>query len=297
MADSRGFVGATTATFCVGTSAAVAPLLHNYPVYGGQALRYAVGAAVLLAIMKVRGLRHLPLQVRDVVLIVCLAATGSAAFNVFLVEGTRYADPAMVATIVAAVPILLALIGPLMHRQPPQLRLVVAAVIVTAGAGLVAGLGHASWQGVLLSIGALACEAAFSLLAVPLLPRLGAVRVSAYSALAAVPLLAVAGLLFQQGEVVRVPTGAETAALLYLAVVVTALAFFCWYSALPKLGADRAGLFSGFIPMGALVSSIVLGTGDPGWFEVAGITVVIVGLLVGMRPAQKVRANADSGVG
>ncbi len=169
-----------------------------------------------------------------------------------------------------------------MQRQSPRTRLVVAAVVVTAGAAVSAGLGHTSLLGVALAVGALLCEAAFSLLAIPLLPRLGAVRVSAYSAVASVPLLLVAGLLVQGSASLRVPTAGESVALLYMATVVTAFAFFCWYSSLPQLGPEKAGLFSGFIPIGALASSVLLGTGRPGLVEVLGIAVVVAGLLVGM---------------
>lgn len=287
--ESTGIVAAATATFCVGTSAAIAPLLHQYPVYGGQALRYAGGAIALLVIMGAARLPHLRLSLREVLLIVALSGTGLAAFNVFVVEATRHADPAMVGTIVAAVPVLLALSTPLMQRQPPRARLVFAAVIVTAGAVLLAGLGRTSALGLGLAVGALVCEAAFSLLAVPLLPRLGAVRVSAYSAVAAVPLLLVTGLLVQGEASLRVPTVVEAGALLYLATVVTAFAFFCWYSSLPKLGAEKAGLFSGFIPVGALASSMLLGTGHPGLAEIGGIAVVVAGLLAGMWPTRQAR--------
>lgn len=90
--------------FCVGTLNAVSPALHEYPVYGGQAMRHAGGALLLLAIARARGLRAVRLSRREVGLVVLLAVTGLAAFNVFIIESTRYADPATVGTIVATVP-------------------------------------------------------------------------------------------------------------------------------------------------------------------------------------------------
>jgi drug/metabolite transporter (DMT)-like permease len=268
--------------FCVGTLTGVSPALHRYPVYGGQALRYAVGAVLLLLAARAAGLRHLRLSGREALLVLALAATGLAAFNIFIVEATRYADPAMVATIVATVPIILALIGPLQQRRQPTARIVLGAMFVVCGAALATGFGGGGPLGWLLALGALAGEVGFSLLAVPLLPRLGAIRVSAYSTLTAVPLLLAAGLAVDGRSVVRVPTWTETAAG-YLAIVVTAFAFFCWYDALPRLGAERAGLFSGFLPIGAAASSMVLGTGRPEPGELAGIAVVIAGLAVGFR--------------
>jgi drug/metabolite transporter (DMT)-like permease len=274
--------------FCVGTLTGVSPELHRYPVYGGQALRYMAGAALLLLAARAAGLRRIRLSARETLLVIALAATGLAAFNVFIVEATRYIAPATVATIVATVPIILALIGPLQAGRRPAARTVLGAAIVACGAALATGLSGGSPIGWLLALGALACEVAFSLLAVPLLPRLGAIRVSAYSTLTAVPLLLVAGLIVDGRGVLRVPTGTETAALAYLAVVVTAIAFFCWYDALPRLGAERAGLFSGFLPIGAAVSSLALGTGRVVPGELAGIAVVLTGLAVGfLAPAPR----------
>ncbi|GII66591.1 hypothetical protein Skr01_66760 [Sphaerisporangium krabiense] len=281
---ARGAVAAASAMFLVGTLTAVSPALHRYPVYGGQALRYAAGGLVLLLVMRARGMPHLRLDRRELALVALLAVTGLGAFNVFILEATRYADPATVGTIVATVPIVLAVAGPLMERRRPTPAIVVAALVVAGGAALATGLGGGTPLGLLLALGALACEVAFSLLAVPLLPRLGAVRVSAYATLAAVPLLAVTGLAADGRDALRVPTLPEAAALAYLAVVVTAVAFFCWYDALPRLGTERAGLFSGFLPIGAIVCGLVLGTGHPAPADLLGAALVIAGLLLGLRP-------------
>ncbi|WP_248965965.1 DMT family transporter [Sphaerisporangium perillae] len=281
---SRGAAGAATAMFCVGTLTAVSPALHAYPIYGGQALRYAAGGLLLLGVMRARGLAHLRPTRRELALIVALAVVGLAAFNVFIIESTRYADPATVGTVVATVPIALALAAPLMERRRPTPHIVVAAAVVACGAAVATGLGGGSPLGLLLALGALACEVGFSLLAVPLLPRLGAVRVSAYATVAAVPLLLATGLAVDGRAALRPSTASEAAALAYLAVVVTAFAFFCWYDALPRLGAERAGLFSGFLPIGAIISSVILGTGHPSVADLLGAALVIGGLLLGLRP-------------
>ncbi|GAA1518558.1 DMT family transporter [Sphaerisporangium rubeum] len=279
---ARGALGAGTAMFLMGTLPSVSLVLHEYPVYGGQAMRYAGAAVLLLAFMRARGLAHLRLDARELGLLAALAATGLAAFNVFVIESTRHATPATAGTVVATVPVVLALLGPLLARRRPSPRIVVAAVLVAAGAAVVSGLGGGSLLGVLLAAGALACEVGFSLLAVPLLPRLGAIRVSAYTTAMAVPILLVAGLVADGPGVLRVPGTAETFALVYQAVVVTAFAFFCWYDALPRLGPERAGLFSGFLPVGTILCGVVLGLGGPTAADVAGTALVVAGLTAGL---------------
>jgi drug/metabolite transporter (DMT)-like permease len=159
-----------------------------------------------------------------------------------------------------------------------------AAVIVVVGATVASGLGGGSLTGLGYAVGALACEACFSLLAIPLLPKLGPVRVSAYTQVIAVPLLLIVGVIVDGNAMLRMPTGAEATALLYLATVVSAGAFLLWYGALPRLGADRAGLFAGMVPVGAIVTTVLLGLGTPTATELGGAALVIAGLAIGLTP-------------
>jgi drug/metabolite transporter (DMT)-like permease len=283
----RGVVQAASAMTLVGTLTAVSAAIARYPVYGGQAVRYAVAAVILLVVVRLgersAGPRTRPrLTLREWCLVTALAATGLVGFNICVVEGTRHATPAMIGTVVGAVPVLLAIVAPLMERRRPAPRLVVAAVIVTLGSAAANGLGGGSLPGLLLSLGALVGEMAFSLLAVPLLPRLGPVRVSAYSAAAATPMLLGIGLTVDGTAVVRIPSVGEIAGFAYLAVIVTVGAFVLWYDALGRIGADRAGLFAGLIPVSAAVTTMVLGLGTPSAAELTGALLVGCGVAAGL---------------
>jgi drug/metabolite transporter (DMT)-like permease len=289
----RGSVGAAAAMFLVGTLAAGSAVINHYPLYGGQVLRYALSAAILFAVAKARGLGPVRLAPRQVLLLLSLAATGLVLFNVCVIQATRNASPTLVGTTVGTVPVVLALVGPLLARSRPSWRVLAAATVVVAGATVTSGLGSGSLAGLAYSVGALACEACFSLLALPLLPTLGPVRVSAYSQALAVPVLLAVGLAADGGGLLRMPTAAEAAALLYLALVVSAGAFILWYDALPRLGADRAGLFAGLVPVGAIATTVLLGLGAPTATELGGAALVIAGLLVGLTSGRP-RARATT---
>jgi drug/metabolite transporter (DMT)-like permease len=295
----RGSIGAATAMFAVGSLAASSSVINRYPLYGGQVLRYALSAAILFAVARARGLGLVRLAPRQALLLLSLAATGLVLFNVCVIQATRYASPTLVGTTVGAVPVVLALLGPLLARSRPSGRVLLAATVVVAGATVTTGLGSGSLTGVLYAVGALACEACFSLLALPLLPTLGPVRVSAYTQAVAVPVLLVVGLATEGTGLLRTPTAAEAAALLYLATVVSAGAFLLWYDALPRLGADRAGLFAGLVPVGAIATTVLLGLDTPTATELAGAALVIAGLLVGMAPSRPrtPAATAPAGAG
>ena len=137
-------LAACGAMAAVGSSFAVLDGLRGYPAAGGQALRYAAGAALLAALARGRIGRPSP---RELVRLALLAATGLVAFNVLVLAAEGSMDPGSVGVIVATVPVLLALAGPLQAGQRPQARLVAAGAIVAAGAATVQGLGGAITPG------------------------------------------------------------------------------------------------------------------------------------------------------
>jgi drug/metabolite transporter (DMT)-like permease len=290
----RGSVGAASAMFVVGTLAAVSSVINHYPLYGGQAVRYAMAAVILFAAARAKGLGLVRLTPRETLLLLSLAATGLVLFNVCVIQATRHASPTLVGTTVGTVPVVLALVAPLLARARPSGRVLAAAAAVVAGATITTGLGSGNLTGLLYAVGALACEACFSLLAIPLLPRLGPIRVSAYTQAAAIPLLLIVAVIADGGGILRTPSAAEAAALLYLGTVVSAGAFFLWYDALPRLGADRAGLFAGMVPIGAIVTTFLLGLGAPTVTELGGAALVIAGLTVGLVPGRPRRRPITS---
>jgi drug/metabolite transporter (DMT)-like permease len=285
-----GIVGAASAMFLVGTLAGVSGLIGGYPIYGGQAVRYLVAAVILLVITRVLGLRFVRPNRREALCLGGLTLLGLVVFNVCVVESTNASGPALVGTVLGTVPLALALAG---GRPAP--RLLIGACVVVAGATLATGLGSGDLTSLLWALGALVGEVSFSLLAIPLLPRLGPIRVSAYSTTLAVPMLAAIGFADEGTGMLRVPTVPEALGFAYLAVVVTVGAFFLWYSSLPKLGPGRAGLFAGLIPVAAIVTGLVLGVATPSAYDLLGAGLVIAGILLGLTaersPAPAVAPN------
>jgi drug/metabolite transporter (DMT)-like permease len=279
----NGILGAASAMFLVGTLAGVSGLVGAYPIYGGQAVRYLVAAVILLLITRVLGLRFVRLTLRESLCLGGLTLLGLVLFNVCVIESTRASGPALVGTVLGTVPLWLALAG---GRPAP--RLLMGASVVVAGATLATGLGSGNLTSLLWALGALVGEVAFSLLAIPLLPKLGAIRVSAYSTALAVPMLVAVGLVYEGAAMFRAPTMAEALGFAYLAVVITVMAFFLWYTALPKLGPGLAGLFAGLIPVGAILTGVVLGVATPTVYDLLGAGLVIAGIVVGLTSGRGV---------
>jgi drug/metabolite transporter (DMT)-like permease len=76
-------------------------------------------------------------------------------------------------------------------------------------------------------------------------------------------------------------------AMAHLALVVTALAFVLWYSAVGRIGSARAGLLTGVAPVAAAAVGVLLGSALPGPGVWAGIALVATGLVVGVRSARR----------
>lgn len=96
--------------------------------------------------------------------------------------------------------------------------------------------------------------------------------------------LAVSGLLFER-DALRWPTAVEAGALAHMAVFVTVVAFVAWYTALDRLGADRAGLLVGTVAVTALATSALVGTATVTPVTVSGCALVAGGVAVGVRYA------------
>lgn len=251
-AERIGAVSAAGAIAAVGASIAVSDLLTEYPTVAGQALRYLVGAAVLTVIAWGR----VPLPTaRELGRLSAVAATGLVGFNLCLIAALRHAEPGAIGVVVGATPLALAVLGPLMEGSRPAPRTLLAAVVVVAGVVVVQGGGESSALGLLLAGGALAGEVCFSLLAVPLLPRLGPRGVSVWAAALAGVGLAVSAALTSGFPA---PSASQWLAIGYLAVIVTAVAFLAWYGGVARLGVARAGLFAGLFPVAAVLADAAL---------------------------------------
>ncbi|WP_438872216.1 DMT family transporter [Paractinoplanes rishiriensis] len=278
----------------VGGSVAVSGALADAPMFTVQAARYAVACLLLVLFVRLTGRRLVRPRGTDWLWLVGVVLTGMLLFNVALVLGSRHAEPAVLGVAVACVPVLLAVAGPLLEGHGPAPRLVAAAVVVTGGAALVQGFGRADLTGLLWAVVTFACEAGFTLLAVPVLGRHGAFGVSVHACWLAAVVFAVTGLVWEGPGALGRLGADDVLAGAYLAVAVTAVAFVLWYSCVERIGSARAGLLTGVAPIAAAVAGVALGGPVPGVMVWLGVAVVAAGLALGFRAAPSGRAPASS---
>jgi len=295
---------AAGAVLLVGGSVAASSLLGGYPVLGGQGIRYLVAGLLLVSWARLRG-QPLPHPAgREWAWLAGLAVIGLAGCSVLLIEATRVAGPADVGVVIGAAPLVIVIAAAVAAGRRPTRRVLLAAAVVAAGsaaAQLGGATGHTwSGTGLLLSAGALAGAAGTSLLAAPVLPRLGALAVTIYACgLAGVLLLAAAVVARSAGgpPVLRMPTATQLAALTYLAVAITAVVCIAWYAAMKRLGVGRTGLFNGLVPVASLAAVALVGTGTITPLQLLAALTVLAGVLLGLGRTPQIPVSTANRAG
>ena len=268
---------------CVGGSVAVSGVLAGAPFYFAEAIRYALACVLLVVIARLTGRPLLAPRGAETLWLCAVAITGLVIFNIALVQGSRHAEPAVLGVAVASVPALLAIVGPLIDSSRPRARAVAAALMVTCGAVLVQGLGRSDAIGVGYAVVVFACEAGFTLLAMPVLRRHGPWSVSVHATWMAALIYAGLGLARERPAAVANLGARDWLAVGYLALMVTAVAFVLWWTSVGRLGPGRAGLLTGIAPVAAAITGVLLGGPAPRPLVWAGLAVVAIGLTVGLR--------------
>lgn len=285
------FAGALAMVF-VGGSVAVSGVLSGSPLFTAQALRYAAACLLLLAAARVTRQRLVLPRGTEWVWLLGVAVTGLVVFNLALVEGSQHAEPAVLGVAVACVPLILAVVAPLMDRDRPSPVVLLAALVVTCGAALVVGVGRSDLAGLAWAVVVLGCEAGFTLLAVPVLGRHGPWGVSVHTTWLAAVAFAGIGLILEGPSATARLTGEDLLAVAYLAVAVTAVAFVLWYSSVRRLGAALTGLLTGVAPVAAAAAGVALGGPAPRPLVWLGVAVVASGLALGLPASRRPRPRA-----
>jgi hypothetical protein len=66
-------------------------------------------------------------------------------------------------------------------------------------------------------------------------------------------------------------------------VVLTVVAFLCWYAGLGRLGVERAGVFAGLVPVASLAGAAALDRAVPTPAQLAGTVAVALALVSALR--------------
>ncbi|MEU5400922.1 DMT family transporter [Streptomyces sp. NPDC005963] len=279
----RGVLLVSFAYCLVGASFTANSVLGEYPYAGGQAVRYALAFLLLLPLLggraalgPVAALR--PAQWGRIAL---LAGVGMVGFNLAILAAERTAEPAVPGVFVGCAPVVVAVLVPLVDGRRPTRPVLWGALLVAVGALTVQGWGRTDTAGIVWSVAALIGEVGFAVLAAPVLRPLGPRLLTACVCAVAAVESTIIGLVLDGSGFVRMPDGAEAAALLWQAAVVTVIGFVTWYMGIQRIGTERATLFTGVIPVTAALTAPLVGAGTFGPAQAAGGVLVGLGAVFG----------------
>lgn len=280
------------AVFWSGVFPAVNILVRSMGVFTSVFVRFALAAAILLAVMAWRDGRLRRLSPREFVVVSALGLFGIAAYNSLFTWGLALVEASRAALIVPTNPAFTALFAALFLRE----RFGAA-----RAAGIALSLAGALWvlsRGDLRALAALEFGlgewilvlcifmwSAFTLLGRLAMSTLTPMAFTAYvSALGALPLAVPAWLepggLGDMGNV----TAQGWAALAYLVVFGTLLPFLWYNEGVKALGAARAAQFINLVPPLAVAESILI-LGEPlDPSLLVGGVLVVAGLYLTNRP-------------
>jgi len=219
---------------------------------------------------------------------------GAAAALLFVnqlcfVSSVHLTNASTVALMLGATPIFAGIIASLVGIEQLRAGFWIAALLALAGVGCVAGGGPSGdVVGDTLAVGTAATWAAYSVAIVPLMRRYSPLRISTLVfAVAWLPLalVSIPDLLAQGYSTV---SWTLAVSFVYAVVGPLFLTNILWFTAISRVGASRATLFTTIQPLFAVLFAVVLLSEHLNGWEIAGGAAIGVGIVVerlcGQRP-------------
>ncbi len=280
------------------------PLALVFPVLLLAWLRFGIGGVAMLHWLR-KPPNEPPLTHRLKLLVFLESFLGNFLFTVFMITGVKLTTAVSASVIMAAIPAAVALLSWLFLRERTAPRVWVGVACAVTGIGLLslsrtpsgggspgpAG-GDASdwaWLGDLMLIGAVLCEASYSVIGKALTGVLGPRRISALINLWGFALSTPFGL-WLAWDFDFAAVGAGTWLLLvFYALAACMWSVWLWMTGLRSVPAAQAGVFTVMLPISAAAVG-VLALGEPlGGQQLVALGLGLVGLLLATVPSRAAR--------
>ena len=289
------------AMLIVGTSVVASKVVvDTMPIYTASALRFLLAVGILLALVRRAG-GIPPLSPRLHLIVAAQALAGLVLFNALLLLGLDRTTAVASGIITSSTPAVIALMSvALGDRLRPAgwigVTLAVLGIVIVNLFGTAdASSATQPLLGALLVFLAVVGEALYTVLGKIAAPALRpvpmATLVTLYGFLLFLPLAATDIADFAPG---RIPARGWLA-LLYLAAIVTVVAFALWFQGLQHVPASTAGAFTGMIPVGTILATAIFLDEPVTWLHLVGVGTVMLGIALVTRGIRPVRHATPPG--
>jgi drug/metabolite transporter (DMT)-like permease len=273
----------------VGSTVVVSKLIgQDVEPFLATTLRHALALPVFLLMMRASGARFARVSLRDALLLLVQAAAGSVGYSVLLIQGVSLASASDASIITGTLPAVAALFAVALLGERPGVRMALSIALATAGVMAVTltpqASSHASarLQGMLLVLGAIACEAVFILANKRLSRPVPALALSTLMCAGGL-LLSAAPAWFAAQASPSILGAAAWLGVAYYAWVPTVGGFLLWYAGSARTSGAGASLATVWLPVSALLlSALFLGEAIHAW-QWVGLACVVLAIQIGSR--------------
>ena len=250
----------------------------GYPLYGAVIRALPAGILLLLvARARPRGAWWWKAAV--------LGTLNVGLFFVLLYLTAQLLPSSLASTVMAVSPVALMLLAWPLLGERPRLRAIVGALAGIAGVSLMllTSAGAVNPLGVLASVAAMSSSAVGFVLTKRWAPTTNVVALTSWQLIAGGLIVLPVAVLLEGAPPLL--TGPELAGFAYVSVIATAVAFTAWFAGLRHLRASSVGLIGLLNPVSGVLLGVVAGGEVLGGRQVAGLALVVAGMLIGQRGA------------
>lgn len=268
------------------------------------AWRFGTAALIVLVLLYAKERMRPSALRRNWAAFLLLGIVGVFGFNALFFEGMMSASPLNGSLIMAANPMVAALLARLLLRDRLTRRQLTGILVSLLGVVLV--LTQGSWElvrnlsfnkGDLLIVAGNVCWALYAVLNRKLVKDSGSLATTAYTmAIGALGLIALASVTPSRLPIPQVPA-AVWGAIAFMAAFTSVLGYLWWNEGVGKLGVGRTSIFFNLVPIVTMLISLSGGAAVSG-VQLAGTACVLAGVIVtstGEPGRSSVRASAQQG--
>lgn len=253
---------------------------------GLNALRFPLAVAALTLVLRGTPGPSRPRR-EDWGRVLFLGLVGNVAYQLTFIIGIDWTRAGNASLLLSTTPVWTVLLSAWAgHERPTRwvmvgvLGTLVGMVLVVLGGGDEIALGSETLRGDLLMVVSSILWSIYTVAGTGPVARYGALRMTTWSLYVGTPVLVLFGLpSLAQTDLAGV-SAAAWGGVLYSGVFAIGLAYLLWYRGVQKLGNNRTAVYSNLVPVAALASAWIWLGEVPSTLQIAGATVILIGLTI-----------------
>ncbi len=257
---------------------------QDFSVFIAGMLRVFLAFLVLLPFIKISNYKNY--KGKDLWVLIGIGLIGVLGFTFFMLSGMKLISGVTGSIVMSATPAITAVLSVLIFKDEFNwkkglaISLAIAGILVLQLGSKTNNHGNDQLVGILLVIGAIFCEAAYTLMGKSLTQEYAPEEISGFSALIAfIGFIPFAFWEYHSGIFESVPLVSWIYLIIYGAATM-GLGSVLWYRGVKQVEGSTAAAFMGVMPLSALLLSYILLNESFEWIHLLGFIMVFAGVLL-----------------